>query len=195
VAVLVAAAVSGAVGYSMGRFSSLFADVPNSQSVEAGFARDMQRHHDQGVELAMLIYGKTEDSRLRLAAYDIATAQAQQSGQMYGWLSIWGVPQYSDRPSMAWMAGHGEHDASSGDMPGLATADQVDELRAARGVTADRLFLELMIDHHRGAIDMATAVLTLSDEPSVMALATAVVRSQDAEIELLEGMLAELPAG
>ena len=53
----------------------------------------MQVHHAQAIEMAMEIYRKTDDDELRVLAYDIATGQAGQRGEMYDWLVQWGLPQ------------------------------------------------------------------------------------------------------
>lgn len=202
IAASLALLVVAAVAFSIGRLSTLGDPTPANASAEAGFARDMQVHHQQGVELAMIIRDLTDDDATRLLAYDIATAQAQQSGQMYGWLAEWGLPQAGPEPSMTWMtrpADDGSHGHDSDDgahepgepMPGLATPEQIAELRSLEGVEAERAFLELMIAHHRGAVDMAEAVLARSDYPVVVSLAESIVRSQESEIGLMEDMLAE----
>ncbi|BDZ54184.1 hypothetical protein GCM10025870_12570 [Agromyces marinus] len=101
-AVVVAAAVAvvavAAVSFSIGRLSTIGEEPPANASAEAGFARDMQVHHQQGVELAMIVRDATDDPDVRLLAYDQATAQAQQSGQMYGWLEEWGLPRPDPSP-------------------------------------------------------------------------------------------------
>jgi uncharacterized protein (DUF305 family) len=203
---LVAVVVVGIVAFSVGRLSTLGDPTPTTTSAEAGFSRDMQVHHDQGVELSMIIRDLTDDEAVRLLAYDIATTQAGQSGRMSGWLDIWGLPAYSPEPSMTWMmrptlegAGHdhgsGESAHKPGEpMPGLATAEQITELKSLTGVAAERMFLELMIAHHVGAIDMANAVLDRSTNETVRTFATGVVASQESEIDLMSDMLAERPA-
>jgi len=174
---------------------------PTTTSAEAGFARDMQVHHAQAVEMAMAVRDLTDDEEIRQLAYDIATAQSQQSGQMHGWLSAWGLPQAPAEPSMTWMtrapstsgSGHdhsGAQHAPGGSMPGMATLDQLNRLRASTGADAERLFLQLMIAHHRGGVEMADALLARSDEPAVTALARSMVRSQTAEIGYMEELLA-----
>ena len=201
---LVAVAV---VAFSFGRLSTLGDPTPSNTSAEAGFARDMQVHHQQGVELAMIVRDATDDEATRLLGYDIATTQSQQAGQMYGWLAEWGLPQFGSEPSMTWMslpadgATHDEHDSGDGGeaathepggpMPGLATPEQISELQALEGVEAERMFLELMIAHHKGAVEMAEAVLARSDYPVVVSLAESIVASQASEIALMEDMLAE----
>ena len=202
---LITAVVVGAIAWSAGRLSTINDPTPTATSAEAGFARDMQVHHDQGVELSMIVRDRTDDPEVRLLAYDIATAQSQQSGQMYGWLNEWNLPQAASEPSMTWMTrpgssetGH-DHTAASGGaghapgdaMPGLATADQIAELTAASDVDAERIFLTLMIAHHQGAIEMADAVLDRSENSVVVAFATSVVQSQTSEINLMQDMLAK----
>ncbi|MGG5258854.1 DUF305 domain-containing protein [Phycicoccus avicenniae] len=159
---------------------------------DAGFARDMQTHHLQAVEMAMIIRDRSTDESVRTLAYDIATSQQQQAGQMYGWLVQWGLPQTGQRPPMAWVGGeHGEHAATGKPMPGMATPAQLDELRGATGVEAERIFLRLMIAHHKGGVEMADAALADARTDEVRTLARAISRAQTAEITLMEGMLRE----
>ena len=206
VTAIATALIVGAVAFSIGRLSTIVDATPETTSAEAGFSRDMQEHHNQGVELALIIRDRTDDAPVRLLAYDIATTQAQQSGQMSGWLAVWDLPQFAPEPSMTWMtrptlAGESHdssHTADSGaahvagePMPGLATAAQIAALTAASGMEAEREFLVIMIAHHRGAIEMAEAVLDRSTNATVQAFATAVVLSQESEIDLMTGMLAE----
>lgn len=205
VVAVVVVVVTGALAFSAGRLSVAAAQTPSGTSAEAGFARDMQVHHQQGVELAMIVRDRTDDEATRTLAYDIATTQAQQAGQLFGWLVQWRLPQAGSEPDMSWMtrpatvgeqaAGHA-HGAAGGHrpgdpMPGLATPAQITQLRAASGVEAEQRFLTLMIAHHRGAVEMAQAVLARSENPSVRSFAGAVVTSQESEIALMEGMLAE----
>ena len=148
----------------------------------------------------MIVRDLTDDPDVRLLAYDIATSQAQQSGQMFGWLATWGLSQAPSEPSMTWMTrptlegGHEMGDVAmtpGGAMPGLATAEQIASLKAATGVEAERIFLTLMIAHHKGGVEMAEAVLARSDTRVVVDLATSIVQAQTSEIGLMEDMLAE----
>lgn len=177
--------------------------LPNTRSAEAGFARDMQIHHDQAVEMSMIVRDLTDSPDIRLLAFDIATSQSQQAGQMFGWLATWGLPQSSPEPAMTWMhrplpSGenhvHGVPDATSAvpeAMPGMATRAQLEELKTLRGVAAERMFLRLMIAHHEGGIDMADALLQRSDYPVVTDLAGSIAKAQQSEIQLMEDLLAE----
>ncbi|WJL96307.1 DUF305 domain-containing protein [Microbacterium sp. ET2] len=193
-----------ALAFAIGRFSMFGAAsavaAPGTTSAEAGFARDMQVHHAQAIEMAMEIYRKTEDDEVRTLAYDIATGQSGQRGEMYGWLVSWGLPQ-SGGPLMGWMAGtdhaHGGHGGADDEAlttaeleaeMGMATAAELDALRSATGTRADCDFLGLMIRHHQGAIPMSEAVIELGSEPRVLAVAQSIIETQEAEIDRMTSM-------
>lgn len=176
---------------------------PSEASPEAGFARDMQTHHHQAVQLSMIIREHSANNAVRSMAYDIALTQQQQSGQMYAWLEIWGLPQTGE--SMTWMSDlltdDGTHAAHGTAAPGkahtmasmgMASAADIDKLTAARGSTADRQFLTLMIAHHKGGVEMAQAYLQRGNDPMVTAFANKIVMTQQAEISALTQLLAQL---
>ena len=204
IAGLVAALLLAGGAFAMGRLSAPVASAPSTTSAEAGFARDMQVHHNQAVEMSMIVRDNATDETLRSIAYDIALTQQQQAGQMYAWLEEWGLDQSSSQPRMEWMAaGAGDHggmamgagtDGASmltpdGLMPGMATEAQLDELRDARGEDAERLYLNLMIDHHEAGVDMAAAGAELARTEQVRSLATKIQSGQQAEITLMQTML------
>jgi uncharacterized protein (DUF305 family) len=201
---LVAAAVAvavllGAGFFLVGRFTSPTPVVPADTSAAAGFLRDMQVHHAQAVDMAMTIRDSSDDPELRRLAYDIALGQSNQAGQMYGLLESWGLSQASSQPPMAWMSqpvldgsngGHGHGASPDGTMPGLATPAQLAQLRAATGVQAERLFLTLMIAHHRGGLEMAQGVLARTTVPQVVSMAKGIIVAQQADIDAMQAMLA-----
>ncbi|GII55350.1 DUF305 domain-containing protein [Planotetraspora thailandica] len=168
---------------------------PSDTSPEAGFARDMAVHHSQAVEMAFTIRDKTSDGPLRTLSYDIITTQTAQRGMFMGWLQEWGLDQASSQPPMTWMAGHGHGGATPGvtpgAMPGMASEADLNRLRAAQGKDAEVLFLQLMIRHHEGGVEMAQALLKLSDRPDVRSLAQHIVDSQTAEIKLMKDLLTQ----
>lgn len=195
VAATVVAAAAGLAGGLLLAGSLLAPSVPAEGSADVGFARDMQAHHAQAVEMALLVRERTDDLELRQVALDIELTQQQQQGQMFGWLQVWGLPQASSAAPMAWTGGHGHGGpgtAAQDAMPGMATQEQLAELAAADGAEAERLFLELMIVHHDGGVAMARSALDLAEEPAVRRLAQAVVDSQTAEIAVLEALLADV---
>jgi uncharacterized protein (DUF305 family) len=194
------------LAFSAGRLSAA-PTYPDNGGADAGFARDMQVHHTQAVEMSMIVRDKVQDETLRAVAYDIATTQQQQAGQMYAWLEEWGLSQSSSQPRMQWMAGasgdHGGMDMgqaseggsmleADGRMPGMATGEQLDALRAASGDDAARLFLELMITHHSAGVDMAKAGAELGTTDQVRDLALKIESGQQSEITLMQSMLDKL---
>jgi len=197
--------VSLVVGVIVGRVTATGAlPVPGESSAEAGFARDMQVHHGQAVEMALLVRDRSNDPEIRLLALDIATAQAQQQGQMFAWLAIWGLAQTSSEPEMDWLsrpvidgsAGHEGHGGHGGHtpgepMPGVATFEQMQALERATGVEAERIFLTLMIAHHQGGVEMAEAVLARSTHEQVTTLANGMVMLQSKELDYMAELLAD----
>ncbi|WP_254666376.1 DUF305 domain-containing protein [Humibacillus sp. DSM 29435] len=186
VTLLAVIAVAAFAGYRVGAS----VQAPADDSADAGFSRDMQTHHNQAVELSLIVRDRTADPAVRSVAYDIATSQAQQSGQMYGWLSVWGLAQTSSTTSMAWMRGD-HHAMANAQSMGLATPAQIQALRRASGPEAERQFLTLMIAHHRGGVAMAQAALDLARRPEVHALAGAIHTSQQSEIVQLQTLLTQ----
>ena len=205
--VLACVAIAG-LAFAIGRFSTFGASAatPATDSAEAGFARDMQVHHAQAIEMAMEIYRKTDDDELRVLSYDIATGQAGQRGEMFDWLVQWGLPQ-SGGPMMAWMSASEEDHAHSGadgvaltddearEAMGMATDAELSALADASGEDADCLFLELMIRHHEGAVPMAAAVIELGAEPRVLSVAESIRAGQTAEIDAMTAMQERLGCG
>lgn len=196
--------VLAAAGFGVGRLSAPAAAItPTTESAEAGFLRDMQVHHAQAVQMALLIRDRTDDEAVRQLAYDIAVSQATQSGQMYGLLEAWDLPQASPEPAMTWTelptidgseTGHQMDPSAPGGMPGLATDAQLADLTAATGEDAVRQFLTLMIAHHEGGVEMADAVLARTRVPQVVSLASGIQKAQKAEIQLMQQLLDALPA-
>ncbi|MDQ3694992.1 MAG: DUF305 domain-containing protein [Chloroflexota bacterium] len=158
---------------------------PAEDSAEAGFARDMITHHEQAVEMALLVRDRTGEPLVRSFATDIILTQTNQMGQMMGWLDVWGLPLTGlDRP-MTWM-GHGGLP-----MPGLASSAELAELSNLAGAEAEVLFLQLMSRHHLGGIPMAQAILEQSEHPVTSRLATSIINAQRNEVDIMAEMLAE----
>jgi uncharacterized protein (DUF305 family) len=134
------------------------AHAPSDSSVAAGFARDMTDHHAQAVDMATIIGQRTRSQEIRTLATDIALTQTNQMGQMQGWLAQWDLALGRTGPPMSWMTQQRmdmAHASGStlpamdpalmrplpdGRMPGIATAAQVNQLRALPVEKADVLF-------------------------------------------------------
>jgi len=171
-------------------------DAARPGTVDVGFSRDMAAHHLQGVEMANLASDHSEDPAVRGLAFDIATTQTNQVGRMQGWLALWGYsPTGGDQ--MAWM-GSGTHadmhmgaSGGSGLMPGMATEEELANLRSLQGAAFDVEFLRLMIRHHQGGLEMAKYATAHGETDVVRTLAKSIADSQTAETQLMKGMLAE----
>jgi uncharacterized protein (DUF305 family) len=185
-----------AVGLGLGRQDGTA--TPTADSVDAGFARDMSRHHEQAVEMANLVPGRSQDHEVELLAFDISSTQNNQVGRMQGWLALWGLSQSRGEP-MAWMGGdaHAGHDMAGMDMggnglmPGMATEEELADLRNLTGKPFDVEFLRLMIRHHQGGKDMAEYAAEHADVAAVRNLARSIVETQTAETTTMVTMLTD----
>jgi uncharacterized protein (DUF305 family) len=165
---------------------------PGDASAEAGFARDMATHHAQAVDMAFIIRDKRPAKEIDNLAFDIINTQANQRGMFQGWLQQWKLSQATDQKPMAWMAGHGHGatpGATPGVMPGMASAEELTKLKQAQGTQAEVLFLQLMIRHHEGGVQMAEGLLKLSTRSEVVSMAQKIVGGQSGEIKLMTDML------
>jgi len=161
---------------------------PAVDSVDAGFARDMATHHDQAVQMAQVVRDNSTDPAVRLLAFDVETGQLAQIGQMRGWLDAWGQTGQSEIPQMAWMG----HSVSPGQlMPGMATTSELGKLRGLRGKAMDVYFLQLMIRHHTGGLEMAQYGAAHASKTYVRTMSSAIVTAQQNEVVTMEHMLRE----
>ena len=166
-------------------------DAATPGAVDVGFSRDMSRHHLQGVEIANLATDRSEDPAVRGLAFDIASTQNNQVGRMQGWLSLWGYSPTGGE-TMSWMGGmhHGSGPENSL-MPGMATEDELANLRSLQGRAFDVEFLRLMIRHHQGGLEMARYGQGHGETDVVRTLAKSIADSQTGETQLMTGMLSE----
>ena len=167
---------------------------PGADSVDAGFARDMSRHHLQGVEMANLVAERSDDPDVESLAFDISATQTNQAGRMQGWLVLWGLP-LTGGETMAWMpaGGHTGHDMAGMDtgalMPGMATEEELTRLRSLSGTAFDVEFLRLMIRHHQGGFGMASDAAANADVDAVRDLARSIEQAQGIETETMTDVL------
>ncbi|MET9340976.1 DUF305 domain-containing protein [Nonomuraea sp. NPDC003804] len=182
-----ALAVAALLFFVMGRTGT-----PTDSSAEAGFARDMGKHHAQATEMAFAARDRSASPDIRNLSEDIIVTQTAQRGMFIGWLQQWGLDQASARPEMAWMVGHAGHGGTQDKpepMPGVATPEEMARLRSLQGKDAEIFFLQLMIRHHEGGVEMSKGLLELSDRAEVKGLAQQIVNSQTSEIKLMTDLL------
>ncbi|MGI8485927.1 MAG: DUF305 domain-containing protein [Thermomicrobiales bacterium] len=183
--ILLAVMTAIAIGISVFAWQQIPHD-PGENSADAGFLRDMQTHHAQAVEMAMIIRDRTSDEQLKSLATDIAFSQATERGMTTGYLDAWGLSFAGDQAPMTWMG----HPLAAGEqMPGMATTEQIDQLRTLPVPQAEVLFLQLMIRHHQGGVEMAQGILAGGDNALVRDMANRTVRIQSSEIDTMNQFL------
>ena len=154
------------------------------------FVQGMIPHHRGAIEMSQLAEGRAEDPRVLDLANRIEAAQEPEIETMTAWLEEWGEPLPEDSGDMGGMD-HGSMDTGGMDMEGMSAEDMA-ALEAASGAEFDRTFLQMMIAHHRGAVAMAQTEIAEGSNPDAVALAREIVDTQNAEIQEMEALLAEL---
>jgi len=143
------------------------------------FAQMMIPHHAQAVEMSDIVLAKPGlPAEITALATKIKDAQTPEIETMTGWLESWNAPVMGDH------SGHG--------MSGMVDDDGIDKLKAASGADAVRLFLEQMIGHHEGAVDMAQQEIGAGKYPESIQLARDIVAAQESEIAEMKELLAGL---
>ena len=151
----------------------------NAADVE--FAQGMIPHHEQALEMADMAVAKATSPAIKDLAATIKQAQGPEIITMRGWLDAWG--EKAEGPG-----GHG----TDMEMPGgMMSDEEMDELEKAIGAAFDRLFLTMMVRHHKDALEMAKSELDEGTYPPAKTLASQITTSQAAEIDQMEGLLAQ----
>ncbi|RFF29381.1 DUF305 domain-containing protein [Wenzhouxiangella sediminis] len=149
------------------------------------FMADMIPHHHQALVMSELVAERTGRNEMTELAERITASQTDEIAFMQDWLRERGedVPDPSAHHAM-----HTHHD-----MAGMASPEEMAELEAASGPDFDRLYLQLMIEHHQGAITMVDELLETrgsAQDPVLYEFATDIVNDQESEIERMTAMLA-----
>jgi uncharacterized protein (DUF305 family) len=165
-------------------------DAPSSTASAAGesndadvtFATQMIPHHQQAVQMADMAIRKATTPAVKELATAVKGAQDPEIQQMSGWLTTWGKPVPSPD--------HGGHDMS---MPGMMTEDEMSDLGNADGAMFDRMWIQMMIKHHQGAVAMAKTEQTTGKDTAAIALAKKIETDQNKEIAAMQRLLGQLP--
>jgi uncharacterized protein (DUF305 family) len=149
----------------------------NSKMVgsDAMFLQMMIPHHEQAIVMSDLALSTSKDAEVLKLAKQIKDAQAPEIIKMQGWLAD---SELSEDPG---------HSMGNG-MGGMLSDSELSALKASTGKAFDKLFLEGMIAHHEGAIDMVMMIEN-SVNSDVNNLGQEIVKSQTAEIELMKELL------
>jgi uncharacterized protein (DUF305 family) len=159
--------------------------LPAARPIDADvrFVQGMVAHHAQAIEMTDLVGLRSGHDDLKLLARRIALSQADEIEMMREWLSSRG----EEAPGA-----HAHHGMT---MPGMLTPDEMTQLAGATGREFDRLFLELMIKHHAGALLMVGDLFAApgaAQDAELFAFASDVDTDQRAEIARLAMLLKEI---
>jgi uncharacterized protein (DUF305 family) len=151
----------------------------NEADVE--FAQGMIAHHEQAIEMAEIALDPAVGASAEVVdlATRIQAAQDPEVALMTGWLDAAGESVTMDTSD--------GHDMSS--MPGMMTADQMDEMAAMTGAEFDQMWLTMMIAHHEGAVSQSETVKAGGSNADVLLLADQIIAAQQAEINEMKALL------
>ncbi|MFJ4324083.1 DUF305 domain-containing protein [Streptomyces tricolor] len=169
-------------GASTSAGASASAAAHNAQDVT--FAQGMIPHHQQALEMARLADGRAASAEVKDLATRIEKAQDPEIRTMTGWLKSWGeeVPEAG--------MDHSGHTGMSG-MSGMMSEADMTALEKADGKDFDTRFLTLMIEHHQGAVAMATTEKEKGRHSAAKAVADDIITAQNAEIKEMKQLLGE----
>ncbi len=156
----------------------------NAQHNDAdiAFVQGMVPHHSQAVDMSQLVAGHTTNPKVIDLAAQIAQAQGPEITRMQGFLQSWNVPA-APTSGMSGMSGSGSA------MPGMMSDQQMHQLGAANGAAFDTMWLQMMTEHHTGAITMARTELRDGQSTDAKALAQKIIDAQQAEIATMKQLL------
>ncbi|MFI8209464.1 DUF305 domain-containing protein [Streptomyces werraensis] len=178
---------AGHGGHQATDSASAVASAPASQgqhnAADVTFAKGMIPHHRQAVEMADLAPGRARSAEVKKLAAEIRKAQAPEIEKLSGWLTSWGetVPAEDAMD-------HSMHGSMEG-MDGMMSAEDMTALGNASGKAFDTAFMEMMIKHHEGAVEMARTEQSDGVHAQARKMAADIIASQSAEIEQMKKLL------
>jgi uncharacterized protein (DUF305 family) len=168
-------------GFAVAAIWALSADdepPPPMNAVDVGFLQDMIDHHEQALVISDAYLDHNAEGEAGPYAREVILYQTRDLGWMRDWLAEEGYePGAPDRLAMEWLG----EPTPVAEMPGMQTPERIQELRDARGADADRLFFEIMTDHHLGGVHMADHAAANGARPDIVEFAEAVARNQRIE--------------
>ncbi|MBM7829340.1 uncharacterized protein (DUF305 family) [Agromyces cerinus] len=176
----------GEENHTLSPEESLNLESPKHTEADEQFMLDMMQHHDQAITMTGFVDDRTDDRDIRLLAERMKVSQTDELALITKWLQDRVVPLNDAR------AGGHDHDGDGHSMPGMLTEEQLAELEAADGEEFERLFLEYMIQHHEGAVQMVSELYAAGGghESETDQFARHVETDQAVEIARMQQLLA-----
>ena len=164
---------------------------------DVAFASEMLQHHAQALSMVDLTMGRPLDPEVAELAEQVRAAQAPEIETFSDWLTEWDeeIPETMRDHSNA---GHDTGDMGDvgdsmegmdADMPGMMSVEDMNGLQDAADDEFQTMWLEMMVEHHAGAVEMAQAQTDDGQYQPAIDLAEDIIASQTAEIETMEGLL------
>jgi len=188
-------ATSSGTGSSMDH-GSMSADTGHNDA-DVTFATEMIPHHEQALAMVTMTEGRDLDPAVQTLADNIKAAQTPEIQTMTGWLTSWGaaVPSASPSDDMSGMGGMSDMpsmSASAGSMssmPGMMSDADMTKLKNASDAEFQKMWLQMMIKHHEGAVQMAQTEQTEGQYQPAIDLAGQIIASQSKEIDTMKKLL------
>ena len=153
---------------------------------DIAFATDMIQHHAQALQMVDMTRGRKLSPKVAALGEDIRMAQAPEIEQMVDLLDDWDnqpIPETSRDHANAHGDGAVEMDTA---MPGMMSGEEMEALESTRGAAFESAWRTAMIEHHRGAIEMATTEKDQGEDKLAKALAQDIVEAQGDQVEIME---------
>ena len=160
----------------------------SANEADATFVRMMIPHHHQALVLSGLAPDRTTNTELLALAERIDVEQTVEIGTMQQWQAFNGFDVTDPASAYEMMM----QDPAMIEMMGMATQAELDQLGTLSASAFDQLFLQLMIDHHQGAVDMCVEVMTNGQEPVLQSMANEMLTTQTTQIFQMQAMLADI---
>lgn len=135
---------------------------------EKGFILEMIPHHEEAIDTSKTVLAQTQDPELQKFTQDVINAQTAEVDQMKSWLKNWFNEEYTNNSDYMPMMG---------------------DLSSFEGIDLEKVYVEGMIRHHQGAIEMARKVLDVNPRTEVKNMADGIISVQQSEVATLQGWL------
>lgn len=148
------------------------------------FAQQMIPHHQAAIQMAEMAQARSQNQQIKDLANRIETAQQPEIQTMTGWLQAWGKPVPTVGPGMM-----PNMPGGMPNMPGMPSSQDWSRMMGMSGPQFDRMFLQMMVAHHQGAVAMAQTEQAQGSNPDAKRLARDIETSQTEEISQMQQML------
>jgi uncharacterized protein (DUF305 family) len=150
--------------------------VGRDPAIDQTFIRHMTTHHQQGIVLASIAAERADNPHLRALSKLMVASQKGENKVLSHWWASWFVESMQVCSSQ-----------ERASMPGLLDAADIAKLRSIDIPSFDQLFVDLMTEHHKGAVAMADSQLRHGSDPRLRIMAHAIRHEQQGEIALMHG--------